>query len=133
KREMRELHEWVAKKSEEVSALLEAQQQLRLRITEVGTALERARTEAHQGELALVTAEKDLRRAEDQIANSDKRRVVVENDLEELGQALDTAGGEHEGARTKLDAGRAAREEAQVALEHTEMLAAEWRERVLGQ
>ena len=133
KREMRELHEWVSKKSEEVTALLEAQQALRLRMTEVGTALERARTEAHQGELALVTAEKDLRRAEDQIAHADKRRGVVEGELEELTLALDHAGGEHEGARAKLDAGRSAREEAQVALEHVEMLAAEWRERVLGQ
>jgi chromosome segregation protein len=133
KREMRELHEWVAKKSEEVTALLEAQQALRLRITEVGTALERARTEQHQGELALVTAEKDLRRAEDQIANADKRRDAVERELEELAEALDQAGGEHDAARSKLEAGQASREEAQAALEHAEMLAAEWRERVLGQ
>jgi chromosome segregation protein len=133
KREMRELHEWVAKRSEEVTALLEAQQALRLRMTEVGTALERARTEAHQGELALVTAEKDLRRAEDQIQHADKRRGQVEHDLEELGDALDRATGEMDAARAKLEGGRAGREEAQTALEHAEMLAAEWRERVLGQ
>jgi chromosome segregation protein len=133
KREMRELHELVAKKSEEVSALLEAQQALRLRITEVGTALERARTEAHQGELALVTAEKDLKRAEDQIANAEKRRGTVERELEEMTDALDHASGESDAARAKLESGRAAREEAQAALEHAEMLASEWRERVLGQ
>ena len=133
KREMRELHEIVAKRSDEVTALLEAQHALRLRITEVGTALERARTEAHQGELALVTAEKDLRRAEDQIAHHDKRRDVVEHDLEELSEGIERARGEHEGARQKLDAGRDAREEGQAALDHVEMLAAEWRERVLGQ
>jgi chromosome segregation protein len=133
KREMRELHEWVAKKSEEVTALLEAQQALRLRMTEVGTALERARTEAHQGELALVTAEKDLRRAEDQIGTADKRRGTVERELEEMTDSLELARDEHEGARAKLDAGRAAREEGQAALEHAEMLASEWRERVLGQ
>jgi chromosome segregation protein len=133
KREMRELYEWVNKKSEEVTALLEAQQALRLRMTEVGTALERARTEAHQGELALVTAEKDLRRAEDQLGHADKRRGVVERELEELCEALDRAQGEHEAAREKLDAGRGAREDAASALEHAEMLAAEWRERVLGQ
>jgi chromosome segregation protein len=133
KREMRELHEHVAKRGDEVTALLEAQQALRLRITEVGTALDRARTEAHQGELALVTAEKDLRRAEDQIAHHDKRREVVEGDLEELGEGIERARGEHEGARARLDAGREAREEAQTALDHVEVLAAEWRERVLGQ
>jgi chromosome segregation protein len=133
KREMRELHEWVSKKSEEVTALLEAQQALRLRITEVQTALERARTEAHQGELALVTAEKDLRHAENQIQQAEKRRGQVERDLEELGDALDRASGEHETARAKLEGGQQQREEAQAALEHAEMLASEWRERVLGQ
>ena len=133
KREMRELHEWVAKKSEEVTALLEAQQALRLRMTEVGTALERARTEAHQGELALVTAEKDLRRAEEQIGSADKRRGTVERELEEMIDALELAREEHLSARAKLDTGRAAREEGQAALEHAEMLASEWRERVLGQ
>jgi chromosome segregation protein len=40
KREMRELHESVARKSEEVTALLEAQQVLRLRMTELGSALD---------------------------------------------------------------------------------------------
>ena len=133
KREMRELHDWVSKKSEEMTALLEAQQALRLRMTEVQTALERARTEAHQGELALVTAEKDLRRAEDQIQHADKRRGQVEHDLEELADALDRASGEHEAARAKLEGGQQQRDEAQTALEHAEMLAAEWRERVLGQ
>ena len=130
---MRELHEWVAKKSEEVTALLEAQQALRLRITEVGTALERARTEAHQGELALVTAEKDLRRAEDQIQHADKRREQVEHDLEELTEGLERARGEHEAAQSKLEGGQQQRDEAHAALEHAEMLASEWRERVLGQ
>ena len=133
KREMRELHAWVAQKGEEVTALLEAQQALRLRMTEVGAALERARTEAHQGELATVTAEKDLRRAEDQIAHAEKRRGVVERELEELTDTLDQAGGEREAASAKLDGGRAAREEAEAALDHAEMLTAEWRERVLGQ
>ena len=74
KREMRELHEIVAKQSDLVTKLLEAQQALRLRMTEVGAELERARNEAHQGELALLTAEKDLKRAEEQLATSSKRR-----------------------------------------------------------
>src|SRR5262249_37261041 len=54
KREIRELHGIVAEKADVVTRLLEEQQALRLRITEVGTALDRARSEAHQGELALV-------------------------------------------------------------------------------
>ena len=133
KREMRALHEIVATKSDEVTALLEAQQALRQRLSEVGAALERARTEAHQGELALVTAEKDLRRAEEQLAAAQKRRGVVQGELEDLTEGLDDAGGEQEAARTKLDAGQAALEEVGAGLSHAEGVAAEWRERVLAQ
>lgn len=133
KREIRELHELVARLGTEFTALLESQQALRLRMTEVGTALERARNEAHQGELALVTAEKDLRRAEDQLANASRRREQVEAELEDLSEKIEIASGEHETARERLDAGRSASEESSAALEHAEMLAAEWRERVLGQ
>ncbi|WP_437534386.1 chromosome segregation protein SMC [Sorangium sp. So ce726] len=133
KREMRALHEFVATKSEEVTALLDAQQKLRLRITEVGTALERARSEAHEGELALVTAEKDLRRAEEQLAAAQKREGVVRSELEDLADNLDAGGSEQQAARDKLEAGRAAREAAAAGLDHAEQVAAEWRERVLGQ
>ena len=92
-----------------MTALLEAQQALRLRMTEVGTALDRARTEAHQGELALVTAEKDLRRAEDQIQHAEKRRGAVERELEELGDAHRAAPAASTRPRaSKLDGGRAA-------------------------
>jgi chromosome segregation protein len=133
KREMRELHEIVAKKSDEVSALLEAQQALRLRMTEVGTALERARTEAHQGELALVTAEKDLKRAEEQLASVTRRRETVRGELEDLHESVDGASREQEQARAKLEAGRAGSEEVAGAIEHAERMAADWRERVLGQ
>jgi chromosome segregation protein len=133
KREMRELHEVVSLKGDEVTALLEAQQALRLRMTEVGTALDRARSEAHQGELALVTAEKDLRRAEDQLANAERRRTAVEDELGDLRDAIEGASGEEEGARSKLDAGRTMREQAGEGLEHAEQQAADWRERVLGQ
>ncbi|MFS8065854.1 MAG: chromosome segregation protein SMC, partial [Byssovorax sp.] len=122
KREIRELHELVARLGTEFTALLESQQALRLRMTEVGAALERARNEAHQGELALVTAEKDLRRAEDQLANASKRREQVEAELEELSEKIEIASGEHETARERLEAGRGASEESTAALEHAEML-----------
>jgi chromosome segregation protein len=133
KREMRELHEWVAKKSDEVTALLATQQALRLRMTEIGTALDRARSEAHEGELALVTAEKDLRRAEDQLGNVRRRQAAVQGEVQELLDALDSASTEQDGAREKLEAGRAAREDVSETLGAAEAAAAEWRERVLRQ
>ncbi len=133
KREIHKLHEIVAKKSDEVSALLAEQQALRLRMTEVGTALERARTEAHQGELALVTAEKDLKRAEDQLLNVRRRQETVQRELHDLVQAMEGAAGEKLGAEQSLADGRAAQEEAGSLLGAAEAAAAEWRERVHAQ
>ncbi|MEZ4295322.1 MAG: chromosome segregation protein SMC [Polyangiaceae bacterium] len=133
KREIRELHEIVGKQGDLVTKMLEAQQALRLRMTEVGAALERARNEAHQGELALLTAEKDLKRAEEQVAGSQKRLGVVRDELSELTENLETASGDHEAARDRLEAGRATLEQTGEGLSHAEQVAAEWRERVLGQ
>jgi chromosome segregation protein len=130
KREMRELHEVVSRKGAEVTALLEAQQALRLRMSEVGTAVDRARSEAHAGELALVTAEKDLKRVEEQLAATSKRLGVVEAELGELVQALERAVGEQEEARRVLDEGMAQREELGQRLGGAEELCAEHRERV---
>jgi chromosome segregation protein len=133
KREMRELHEVVAQKSVEVTTLLEAQQAQRLRLTEVGTALDRARNEAHQGELALVTAEKDLRRAEDQLANVRRRQTMVTTELEDLGSAIESAAFEADEARAKLDAGCAARDEVSASLTQIEQRALDWGQRVHAQ
>lgn len=133
KREIRELHEIVAKKADEVSALLAEQHALRTRITEVGTALDRARSEAHQGELALVTAEKDLRRAEDQLAGVQKRMGVVEAELGELSQALERAAGEQDEARSILESGVQTRDELSGRLTGADEEAAACRERVLAQ
>jgi chromosome segregation protein len=130
KREMRELHEIVSAKSDEVSALLAAQQELRLRMTEVGTALDRARSEAHAGELALVTAEKDLKRTEDQLATQGKRLSAVDSELAELTQSLERAGTEQSDARALLEQGLSAQEQLGVELATAESRAAGWRERV---
>ena len=133
KREIRELHETVGKQSDQVTKMLEAQQALRLRMTEIGASLERARNEAHQGELALLTAEKDLKRAEEQLGSSQKRLGVVRDDLSELTDSLEIASGDHETAKERLEAGRATLENTGEGLSYAEQVAADWRERVIGQ
>ncbi len=133
KREIRELHEVVAKQNDAVTKMLETQQALRHRMTEVGAALERARNEAHQGELALLTAEKDLKRAEEQLASGSKRREIVRGELDELIEGLELASGDHETAKERLEAGREKLEQSAEGLSHAEQVAADWRERVLGQ
>ncbi len=133
KREMRELHEAVSARSDEVTALLEAQQKNRLRMTEVSTGLDRARNEAHQGELLLVTAEKDLRRAEEQLATIQRRLVTVRTEHLELGEALSAAAGERDQAEHKLTDGRARREAAMGALGGADETASAWRDQVMRQ
>ncbi|MDI1474963.1 chromosome segregation protein SMC [Polyangium sp. y55x31] len=133
KREIRELHDVVAKLGDQVTALLEAQTAERQRIAELTAAVDKARSEAHTSEIALVTAEKDLRRAEEQLAASQKRRSAVQRDLEEIMGALENAGGEQEEAREKLEEGRRLREEVGGRLATSEELAAEWKERVIAQ
>jgi chromosome segregation protein len=95
--------------------------------------VDKARAEAHQSEIALVTAEKDLRRAEEQFAAANKRRTTLQHDLEELMGALEGAGGEQEEAREKLSEGRRLREDVAGQLAQAEELSAEWRERVIVQ
>ena len=133
KREIRELHDIVATKSDEVTTLLDAQQVLRRRLSDVGTALDRARNEAHQGELALVTAEKDLRRAEDQLANVRRRQDAVRGELEELIVSLENAASEQGDARGRLDRGQAEHASTSAELASAEARASEWSERVHAQ
>lgn len=133
KRELRELHEIVAQKSEEVSALLESQKELRERISDTGAALDRARNDAHQSEIALVMTEKDLHRTEEQLTAARRRTKTLKTDLEELGKALESGIREEEQARERLLDGRSTGEEVNSALEHAEYGAQAWRERVLGQ
>src|SRR5262249_44752205 len=89
--------------------------------------------EAHRGELALVTAEKDLRRAEEQLDTVRKREGVVKSDLVEVRLGLEQTAAEHTQAEHALDDNRALSAEAAAELERAEALVAEWRERVLGQ
>jgi chromosome segregation protein len=133
KREMRELHDVVGKLGDQVSGLLEAQAAQRQRIAELGAAVDKARSDAHKSEIALVTAEKDLKRAEEQLAAAHKRRAALQRDIEEIMGALEGAGGEQEEARDKLAEGKRTREEIAGQLAQSEDLAAEWRERVLVQ
>jgi len=133
KREMHALHDVVAALADEVTELLDRQQAMRKRTTEVGTALDRARTEAHQGELALVTAEKDLKQAEERLAAVDKRLEAVRAELAELAQALELATSERQEAEETLEQSRTLRDETSGALEVAEEQAAGWREQVQRQ
>ncbi len=82
----------------------------RAEIARTGTALDRARHEAHARELALVTAEKDLQKAEAQLDGVVRRLQIVVTDDAELERALGEARFERDEAARALSEARAGAE-----------------------
>ena len=132
-REIRELNDVVTSKGAEVSEMVTRHQTLRNRTAELGAALDRARNEAHQSELAHVTTEKDLRRTEDQLAASLRRLDSLSTELGDLEDRLAEAADEESDARVALEEGQSELDEAQGAVEGAESIANGWRERVAAQ
>jgi chromosome segregation protein len=133
KREMHELTGEVARLEAEAARATADHNALRARLSEVGTALEKARQFAHEGELAHVTATKDLARTAGDIERIEARRGTVALELEELDRSL-VQGTEVEGqCRTELDTATAELAHVSQTLTKAEETAASWRERVAAQ
>jgi chromosome segregation protein len=133
KREMHELVGQVARLEAEAARLLADHTALRTRLTEVGTALERARKFAHEGELAHVTAEKDLARTQGDLERIEARLNAVSAELAEVDRVLSEGDEAETQCRAGLDALRTELSHASAALGKAEETAASWRERVAAQ
>ena len=133
KREMNVLTVEVERLEKEYERLSTDHNALRARIAEVSTALDRARQEAHQGELALVTAEKDLARTAAEIERAENRQDALDLELAEIERSLEAATGAEVGSRTELDTVRAELDSLQHSLARSEANAASWREQVAAQ
>jgi len=133
KREMQQLRADVERLDREYTELSTEHNALRARITDVSTSLDRARQEAHQGELAHVTAEKDLSRAAAEIERSEARQDALDLELAELERSLETATSGEVGSRAELDSVRAELEHLQHSLARSEATASSWREQVQAQ
>jgi chromosome segregation protein len=132
-REMRELQVDVTRLDALVSERLAHHQSLRSQIGECTGALERARQQAHQSELALVHAEKDLRAAESELEGHNRRLEALGADLEELRRAIAEAEAERAGAQEILDAARTSLEEVSSRIADAETSATGWRDQVQSQ
>jgi chromosome segregation protein len=117
KREIRDLHGVVARLESELSAALSRHGELRTGIASRQAALEAARSEAHDTEIAIVKTEKDLRRSEEELARTRQRIAQVAREREELARSLDTSQGEGADAMRELEAATQARHEAAQACE----------------
>ena len=133
RREMRELGEEVEKRTLEFQRVSESHNSLRARIEEVSASLERARQGAHEGELAHVSAEKELSRTGDALDRARARTATIQAELGDIGAMLLQAGQDDAAGRDELDAGKARLEQLHHALARVEATAHEWRERVAGQ
>ncbi len=133
KREMKELRADVTRLEAEHSRVQAEHTALRARLTEVGTALERAREQAHVGELAHITAEKDLARAINEIDRAESRIAKLGVELTEIDASLEQAAVLEAESRAQLDALRMQLEQLNHELARAESTAAAWRERVATQ
>jgi chromosome segregation protein len=106
KREMRELGDVVAQLDAEMSTAMARHGSLRSGIAQRQAALEATRSDAHDKEIALVKAEKDLRRVEESERAAQTRCDTLSVEAQELASVLD--GGSDEEAQ-----GRSERAEAQ--------------------
>jgi chromosome segregation protein len=132
-REMRELQIDVTRLDALVSERLAHHQSLRTQIGECTGALERARQQAHQSELALVHAEKDLRAAEAELEGHNRRLEALASDLAELRRAIAEAEAERAGAQEVLDTARLAFDAVTASISDAETRATGWRDQVHDQ
>jgi len=120
KREARILAGEVEQLDAVVTAKLEEFHGSRAELAQTGTALDRARQEAHSKELALVSAQKDLQKAEGLLEGMTRRLQALVEEEGELGTAIDEAGFEREAASGALSEARSLRETGEAALREAE-------------
>jgi chromosome segregation protein len=133
RREMRELDDEVARLEALVAERLAHHQSLRTQIGETQGALERARHEAHQSELAAVSAEKDLRNAEAEGAQHEERLARLAAEIEELRAQIEEAETERGAAQAVLDQAREELAGVDTKISEAETNATDWREQVKAQ
>ncbi|HEY4104632.1 MAG TPA: chromosome segregation protein SMC, partial [Polyangiaceae bacterium] len=133
KREMLALTGDVERLEKDYERLNAEHNTLRARIADVSTSLDRARQDAHQGELAHVTAEKDLARTSAEIERTELRLDALDLELAEIDRSLEAATGAESGSRSELDTVRAELDHLQHALARSEATATSWREQVSAQ
>ncbi len=93
----------------------------------------RARQEAHQGELAHVTAEKDLARTAAEIERHEHRQDSLDLELAEIARSLEAATGAESGSRSELDSVRAELDACSIRSLARRPPRASWREQVSAQ
>jgi chromosome segregation protein len=133
KRESRELAKEIARLDAVVSVRFEVLEASRAEIAQTGAALDRARHESHARELAQVTGEKDLQKAEGQLEVVVSRIEAVAAEQVELARSFDEANSERDEAMRALGEACARIETAEADLSDAEAVLVEARDRLDNQ
>jgi chromosome segregation protein len=133
KREMRALAEETQLLEAAVTQAQTQHHELRGKVTETQVALEQARLVAHEGELALVRTEKDLRAAEGDKEKLERRLDQVLAELEDWQGKLGEVDDEQARAEEGLEAAQGLADDLARRREDAEFAAENWREQVDAQ
>ncbi len=117
KREVRDLHHVVARLDNEMNAALARHAELRTGISTRQAALDSARTEAHDAEIAIVKADKDHKRAVDDLARTRERAQKLAAEIDDIERALTEAAGEEMESQSEIENATRAQGEARTALD----------------
>jgi len=102
KREARELAVETSRLDSVVTRHFEVLQTTRVELVRTGAALDQARHKAHERELGLVTAEKDLQKTETQLDAVVRRLEALSSEAADLAKAIEEAAFERSGAADVL-------------------------------
>jgi chromosome segregation protein len=103
KREVRELRDEVAELSSAMDAARSHHSSLRNAIAQRQAAIESTRADAHEREIGLVKAERDLKRAEDGVVDSEQRLQSLSAEAAQLTSLLDGGGDEQREGRAERE------------------------------
>ena len=117
KREMRSLRGVVSELGERLHTAVARHGELRSGIAERRAALDSARTEAHDAEIAIVKADKDLRRSEESHERAQKRVAQLGTEAEHLAAQLTTASDEERQAKDEIEQAQVAQRDSTEALD----------------
>ena len=133
KREIRDLHSIVGKLDQDMNAAVTRHGDLRSGISSRQALLDAARTEAHDAEIAIVKADKDLKRSEEDLLRTRDRVEKVAMEADDLSQALADAQGEENEALSEIETASATKSDAEAARETNEQIYEERRALVESQ
>jgi len=133
KREMHQLAVEMTQLSADYEGKQERLNQIRSRLSELETSIERARQLAHEGALAHVSAQKDLTQTAAAIERVIARQATIARELAELDATTQSAAITEAECERELEEVRVHSEQLQLMAQEADVLVASWRERVAVQ